>query len=167
MEGAEFQNVVRSDSMDSFTVLFDTASNKTTFSAQTESVNEKEGFATIVVNLSHPLDEDFTLQYVTLNGDQFAYYQSAQEGQDYFDASGEVIIPAGQTQATITVTVLQDYDNEGTESLTVQFPQFQSQTEDGWNITTSNDVSWNNSTNGVLVLIENQAVISESYYGLS
>ena len=30
LEGAEFQNVVRSDSMDSFTVLFDTASNKTT-----------------------------------------------------------------------------------------------------------------------------------------
>ena len=166
LEGAEFQNVVRSDSMDSFTVLFDTASNKTTFSAQTESVNEKEGFATIVVNLSHPLEEDFTLQYVTLDGDQFAYYQSAQEGRDYFDASGEVIIPAGQTQATITVTVLQDYDNEGTESLTVQFPQFQSQTEDGWNITTSNDVSLNNSTNGVLVLIENQAVISENYYGL-
>ena len=53
-----------------------------------------------------------------------AYYTEAQEGQDYFDASGEVIIPAGQTQATITVTILQDYDNEGTESLTVQFPQF-------------------------------------------
>ena len=41
LEGAEFQNVVRSDSMDSFTVMFDTASNKTTLSAQTESVNER------------------------------------------------------------------------------------------------------------------------------
>ena len=76
------------------------------------------------------------------------------------------LFPPGTTEASIQITILKDFENEPTESLTVQFPQFQQQGADGLNITTSGDVSWGGSTNGTLVLIENQEVTSTEYNGL-
>ena len=172
MEGTTFMDVTDSASMNSFNLMFDTASNKSVLSAESVFVNEADGVALVKVTLSKALDTDFTLEYVTLDGDQWNDYDSAQQGQDYFDASGSVLIPAGSTEATIQITILSDLENEEQESITVQFPQFQVQGQDGLNITTlplgfENDgVSWNGSTNGVLVVLENQPVTSSEYHGL-
>ena len=165
MEGAPFTMYTGTET-DTFTFLFDTASNKTVLSAETVVVNEADGVANIKVTLSNPLEEDFTLEYTTLDGDQFVVYRDAWDGEDYFGESGSIFIPAGTTEASIQITILKDFENEPTESLTVQFPQFQQQGADGLNITTSGDVSWGGSTNGTLVLIENQEVTSTEYNGL-
>jgi hypothetical protein len=45
---------------------------------------------------------------------------SATPGQDYLATSGSVVIPAGQTQAIVPVTVYGDTTYEGQESLYVE-----------------------------------------------
>ena len=166
MEGATFMDVADSASMDTFGLMFDTASNKSVLSAETVFVSEGDGVALVKVTLSKALDTDFTLEYVTYEGDQWRVYDDAYEGEDFFNASGSLIIPAGSTEATIEITILSDLENENSESITVQFPQFQSQGTDGLNITTTDGISWGGSTNDVLVIIENQPVTSEEYNGL-
>lgn len=54
-----------------------------------------------------------TMNYVTVD-------DSALQGEDYVAASGSVSIPAGQTQATIAVSVNGDTDNEYDEAFIVQ-----------------------------------------------
>ena len=108
LDGASFSNVVGSTDLDNFTFMFDTASNVTTLSAETVRVREDVGVVEVVVNLSNPLTEDFTLDYVTLGGDQFNAYQYAAPGEDFQESSGQVIIPAGNTQATITIDIFSE-----------------------------------------------------------
>jgi len=64
------------------------------------------------VSLSAASGFEVTVDYATSDG-------SATEGLDYEAAAGSVSIPAGSTSASITVNVIGDTDEEGTETLTV------------------------------------------------
>ncbi len=68
--------------------------------------------ATFTVSLSAASNIDVTVHYATANS-------SAAAGSDYTAASGDVIIPAGQTSATFTVTVIGDRLPELPETFTV------------------------------------------------
>jgi large repetitive protein len=59
-------------------------------------------------SLYYAYDEDVTVQYTTANGDALA-------GSDYSAASGTLTIPAGQTSATLAVSVLGDKTVESNE----------------------------------------------------
>lgn len=72
-------------------------------------VEEEDGVATFTVSLSQAFDEETTLTYETVSG-------SALAGQDFEAASGSLIFSAGQTEATVAVTLLDDGLAEATES---------------------------------------------------
>lgn len=64
------------------------------------------------VRLSAASSKAVTVAYATSNG-------SATAGSDYVAATGNVVVPAGQTTATINVTVNGDTLDEGVETFTV------------------------------------------------
>jgi len=68
--------------------------------------------ATFTVTLSKAAAVDVTVHYETVDG-------TATAGSDYVAASGDVVIPAGQTSHTFTVAVLGDRLAEPTETLAV------------------------------------------------
>ena len=68
--------------------------------------------ATFTVSLSKVSNVDVTVHYDTVNG-------TAMAGSDYTAASGDVVIPAGQTSRTFTVAVLGDRLIEPTENFAV------------------------------------------------
>jgi hypothetical protein len=67
---------------------------------------------TFTVTLSKAAAADVTVHYETVNG-------TATAGSDYVAASGDVVIPAGQTSRTFTVAVLGDRVAEPTETFAV------------------------------------------------
>ncbi|QEL17125.1 Calx-beta domain-containing protein [Limnoglobus roseus] len=71
------------------------------FAAASESVNEYEGTFSVTVTLSGPATTDVTVPF-TLSG-------TAANGIDYSDVSASpLVIPAGQTSATITGTIIEN-----------------------------------------------------------
>src|SRR5262249_58033402 len=68
--------------------------------------------ATFTLTLSRATNVDVTVQYATAD-------ITAAAGSDYTAASGTVIIPAGQTTATVTVAVTGDRLPEPTETFAV------------------------------------------------
>lgn len=72
-------------------------------------VEEEDGVATFTVTLSQAFDEDTTLTYETVSG-------SALAGKDFEAASGSLIFSAGQTEATVAVSLLDDGLAEATET---------------------------------------------------
>jgi hypothetical protein len=68
--------------------------------------------ATFTVNLSHASNVDVTVHHATAD-------ISAAAGSDYTAASGDMIIPAGQTSATVTVAVTGDRLGEANETFAV------------------------------------------------
>jgi hypothetical protein len=68
--------------------------------------------ATFTVSLSFAHDVDVSVHYTTANG-------TATAGSDYSAASGDVIIPAGQSSRTLTVAVTGDRLAEPTETFAV------------------------------------------------
>ena len=84
--------------------------------------------ATFTVTLSAASDVDVTVHYATANG-------TATAGSDYTAASGDVIIPAGQTSTTFTVAVNGDRLAEPNETFAVNLsarPTRPSPTARGW-----------------------------------
>lgn len=72
-------------------------------------VEEEDGVATFTVSLSQAFDEDTTLNFETVSG-------SALAGVDFEAASGSLTFEAGQTEAAVAVTLLDDGLAEATES---------------------------------------------------
>jgi chitinase len=72
---------------------------------QTTTVN-------VPVTLDHAATRPVTVQWATQNG-------TATAGSDYTAATGSVVIPAGATQATISVSVIGDNTLEGNETFKV------------------------------------------------
>ena len=73
---------------------------------------EEGGKAQFTVSLSNAYAYDIKVYYGTSDG-------SATSGSDYTGASGYVIIPAGQTTATVSVQTIDDYYKEGNETFNV------------------------------------------------
>lgn len=72
-------------------------------------VEEEDGVATFTVSLSQAFDEETTLNFETVSG-------SALAGQDFEAASGSLVFAAGETEATVAVTLLDDGLTEATEN---------------------------------------------------
>ncbi len=64
------------------------------------------------VTLNHAYLNDVTVTYATSNG-------SAEAGTDYVAKTGTVTILAGQTSASVTISVIRDYQLEGNEGFRV------------------------------------------------
>lgn len=72
------------------------------------SINEDAGTAQLQVCLSEPTNQPVTVQYAPSHG-------SAKADSDYVAVSGTLTIPAGQTCATIPVTMIDDTITEAAE----------------------------------------------------
>ena len=72
-------------------------------------VEEEDGVAAFTVSLSQAFDEETTLNFETVSG-------SALAGQDFEAASGSLVFSAGQTEATVAISLLDDTLAEATES---------------------------------------------------
>lgn len=92
------------------TIIINEASSKPTvqFVADSYTIDENEGTASVFVMLSGPTSEDVVVNYETSEG-------TALEGVNYTAKSGSVTFPAGSTSQEITVTLLSDgKDGENT-----------------------------------------------------
>ncbi|MCV0428998.1 MAG: cellulase family glycosylhydrolase [Roseibium sp.] len=75
--------------------------------------SEADGEISFDLQLSEPSTTDITITYQTVSG-------TATDGSDYTGASTQIVIPAGQTTATITLPLTDDMTQEGTESFTLE-----------------------------------------------
>jgi Dockerin type I domain/Calx-beta domain/Planctomycete extracellular len=76
-----------------------------------QSVSEDAGVVTIIATLSQSSASDVTVPF-TVSG-------NATEGDDYSITGSPITIPAGQTSATISVTIADDSDVESPETIVV------------------------------------------------
>lgn len=82
------------------------------FSAASYAVLENAEFVTITVNRSGGTSDEVQVSYETMNG-------SATAGSDYMPALGTLTFPAGETERSFTVTLLDDPGAEGSETFTI------------------------------------------------
>jgi hypothetical protein len=82
--------------------------NSIALSINDVSISEDVGTAQLQVCLSEPTNQPVTVQYSPSHG-------SAKADSDYVAVSGTLTIPAGQTCATIPVTIIDDVLKEGAE----------------------------------------------------
>lgn len=85
-----------------------------TASVAAVTAGEGAGSAILTASLSQATGEDTTLEFTTMP-------QTASEGVDYQSTSGTVVIPAGQSQASIVVPILDDAVFESSETFLVSF----------------------------------------------
>ena len=84
------------------------------FNPATYDVSELSGTATLTLARTGPTTDVVTASYVTEQG-------TATESQDYDPVSGTVTFAAGQATVTVTVPIVNDFnDEESTESFTVR-----------------------------------------------
>jgi hypothetical protein len=97
------------------------------------TVNENDGSATIEICLSNTYNKPVSVFWHTNNG-------TAKAGHDYSSRSGLVIIPAGQSCATVRVPIGNDHVAEATEFFNVQLKwPFNATIADGTGEVTIND----------------------------
>ena len=83
-----------------------------TVTLRTQSVPEGIDTAVLVVTLNQPAGDPLSVPWYTLNGD-------AVSPGDYTAGVGQLIIPSGATSATISITIIDDADEEPTETFLV------------------------------------------------
>ena len=83
------------------------------FSDNAYAVLEDSGVVTITVERSGGTSDEVQVSYETFNG-------TAESGKDYMPALGTLTFPAGATEQTFTVTLLDDPGAEGFETFTVE-----------------------------------------------
>jgi hypothetical protein len=120
----------------------------------------------LTVTLSHSTNVDVTIHYATAD-------ITATSGSDYTAASGDIVIPAGQTSARITVPVKDDRLGELTETFAVNLSAATNATiEDGQGIVTIfdneprisiNDVSMSEGKKGRTTLLTFTVTLSAAY----
>ena len=81
-------------------------------SLRTQTVLESIGTAVLAVTLDQPAGDPLSVPWYTLNGD-------AVSPGDYTAGGGQLIIPSGATSATISITIIDDADEEATETVLV------------------------------------------------
>lgn len=117
--------------------------------------------ATFAVALGWPTVVPVTVNYVTLD-------RTADAGSDYVPSTGTVVIPAGQTSATINVPVLGDVANEDNEVFEVDLklpdpPAVVAKIKDGQGFATIVDDDWRRLVSGAgKVGVLNQGTFSLS-----
>ncbi|WP_166831109.1 Calx-beta domain-containing protein [Thalassoroseus pseudoceratinae] len=107
---------------DSFGTATITNDDAATFSIDDVTQDEDAGTMTFTVTLSQPVDVDVTVDYTT-NPD-------SADSTDYTPTSGTLTFPAGQTSATITVSVTADAIVEADETFFVDLANVQASGRD-------------------------------------
>ena len=77
------------------------------------TVAEEDGSASLAVTLAAPAASDLTVRFETMNG-------SAGPGSDYVARSGSLTLPAGATEGTITIDIIDDDVAEPQERFSVR-----------------------------------------------
>jgi CcmD family protein len=77
------------------------------------SVREKTEEARLIVSLDIPSGQDVSVTYTTVDG-------TATAPEDYTTATGVVTVPAGATSTDIVLLIIDDTDEEDTETFTVR-----------------------------------------------
>ena len=83
-----------------------------TVTLRTQSVPESIGTAMLVVTLDQPAGDPLSVAWYTLSG-------TAESPGDYTNGAGTLIIPSGETNATISITIIDDAVEEPTETVLV------------------------------------------------
>lgn len=76
-------------------------------------VNEADGEVAFLIKLLETSDQPITVRYTTRS-------ETAQEGEDYEAAAGELTFAAGEQEKTVTVALLADSDAEDFETFSLQ-----------------------------------------------
>ena len=84
----------------------------TTVTLRTQSIPEGIGTAALLVTLNQPAGDPLSVPWYTLSG-------TAMSPGDYTNGEGTLIIPSGVTNATISITIIDDADAEPTETVLV------------------------------------------------
>jgi hypothetical protein len=84
------------------------------FATAESEVSEGAGSVAVLVRRSEQLGSSVTVQFST-------YFRAATAGSDFTTVSDTVHFPAGETEATITVPILQDTLPEAPEDFSIQF----------------------------------------------
>ena len=84
----------------------------TTVTLRTQSIPEGIGTATVLVTLNQPAGNPLSVPWYTLSG-------TAMSPGDYTNGEGTLIIPSGVTNATISITIIDDAVEEPTETVLV------------------------------------------------
>ena len=84
----------------------------TTVTLRTQSIPESIGTATVLVTLNQPAGDPLSVPWYTLSG-------TAMSPGDYTNGEGTLIIPSGVTNATISITIIDDAVEEPTETVLV------------------------------------------------
>ena len=103
---------VSTDFQYSVTIIDNDDAPVASFNSTSGSASESIGLGSIVVNLSAPAGQDIKIGLAVSDC-------TATQGDDYNLALDSLTIPAGQSSATITPTILEDVDEEGSESFVV------------------------------------------------
>jgi hypothetical protein len=82
------------------------------FSRSNYSADEGLGQQTVTVTLNEPTDRTVEVNYATAD-------DSAVAGADYLATSGKLIFNAGETSKSFTVTIINDANSEGNETITL------------------------------------------------
>ena len=85
-------------------------------SISSASVREKAGEVRLIVALDRAVDHDVSVTYATEDG-------SATTPDDYTSASGVATVPAGATSTAIVLVIVDDTDDEPTETFTVRLSE--------------------------------------------
>ena len=137
------------------TILDDDATPTVSLSISPSSANENGGSATVTATLSNP-----SSQAITVN---LAYTGTATFGQDY-SSSTAIVIPAGATSASITLTTINDSLSEANETVKVDITTVTNATENGTQqvtFTITDDDRY--VTNGATRTINGSAGVNELY----
>ena len=84
----------------------------TTVTLRTQSIPEGIGTAAVLVTLNQPAGDPLSVPWYTLSG-------TAMSPGDYTNGEGTLIIPSGVTNATISITIIDDAVEEPTETVLV------------------------------------------------
>src|SRR5262249_8739964 len=96
---------------------------RVTLSISPATLSEAAGTATITAALSQVTDTDVSVA--------LAFTGTATPGVDYTRSAAQLTIPAGQTQASLTLTALQDALDEDDETVVVDIASVTGAVEDG------------------------------------
>ena len=80
------------------------------------SVREKKGEARLIVSLDSPADHDVSVSYATVDG-------TARAPEDYTSATGTATVPAGTTSTAIVLLIIDDTEEEETETFSVRLSE--------------------------------------------
>ena len=94
------------------TIIDDDVPPSVTFSSATYNTTEDAGQITIIAQLNQAFEQALTIGYETADG-------TAQAGNDYQAASGEITFEPGQVSQSFVVEIINDGENEVDETVSL------------------------------------------------